>query len=72
MQNPHFQLTTGSSCSSDSSEISISSSAVRLLVFFLLPLPLDGALIASRNWLLLMLEWSLGVSEMSGRKSRSL
>jgi hypothetical protein len=51
-----FQLTIGSSCSSDSSEISISSSTVRRVDFFLLPLPLEGALMASKNWLLVRFE----------------
>jgi hypothetical protein len=73
-QNPLCQLTVGapSSSSSESSEISINSSAVRLPIFFLAPLWLEGALMTSRNWSLLRLEWSFGASAVSGRKSRSL
>jgi hypothetical protein len=70
-RNPLAQLTDGSlasSSSSDSSDISMRSSAPRL-GFFLPPLPLE--LMASRNSLLSILDWSLGAEATSARKRRS-
>jgi hypothetical protein len=70
-RNPLAQLTNGSvasSSSSESSDISMRSSAPRL-GFFLPPLPLE--LMASRNSLLSILDCSLGADATSARNSRS-
>lgn len=69
-RNPLAQLTDGSSAwSSESSDISMRSSASRLGLF-LLALPPEPT--ASRNSLLSILDWSLGADATSARKRRSL